>query len=160
MQDERARFSAVKWNLNQQRLFPKSTYHRVRKRQPRVACLLQWATYSCKRDIIAVAKGPRYGRSLQLSVQLLRPYRSPSYSRHRLGPVRLVWSTLTRRLIGSGFTLTVMLVTKKEVMAVECPLCAAKPGKKCERLSGEPCFESHQNRRWVAVDKKNVHLNP
>jgi len=51
-----------------------------------------------------------------------------------------------------------MLVTKKEVMAVQCPLCGAKPGKKCERLSGESCFESHQTRPWVAMDKKEAVL--
>ncbi|MGZ4789403.1 MAG: zinc finger domain-containing protein [Terriglobales bacterium] len=52
-----------------------------------------------------------------------------------------------------------MRVTDKEIMAVQCPLCLAKPGKKCKRLSGEPCFELHQERRWVAVDKKIASLN-
>jgi len=51
-----------------------------------------------------------------------------------------------------------MQLTLKEIQAVQCPLCSEQAGQPCRRLSGEPCFEPHQDRRWAATDKKKARL--
>jgi hypothetical protein len=33
-----------------------------------------------------------------------------------------------------------------------CPVCGAAPGEKCELNSGQPRYESHAERKWIAQD--------
>ena len=33
-----------------------------------------------------------------------------------------------------------------------CPICGAAPGEKCVLNSGQPRFESHMERKWIAQD--------
>jgi hypothetical protein len=40
----------------------------------------------------------------------------------------------------------------KEILTFLCPICRAKPGRKCQLGSGEPRNKSHQDRRWAAKD--------
>jgi hypothetical protein len=42
----------------------------------------------------------------------------------------------------------------KEILTVLCPLCGAKPGRKCQLGSGERRNTSHRDRRWAARDNE------
>jgi hypothetical protein len=42
----------------------------------------------------------------------------------------------------------------REILTFLCPLCGAKPGRKCHLGSGEPRNTSHQDRRWAAKENK------
>jgi hypothetical protein len=42
----------------------------------------------------------------------------------------------------------------KEILTVLCPLCGAKPGRKCQLGNGEARKVSHQDRRWAAKDRE------
>jgi len=46
-----------------------------------------------------------------------------------------------------------MQATKKEMLAIRCPTCGAKPGEKCELGTGQPRTEPHRDRRLLASDK-------
>jgi len=43
-------------------------------------------------------------------------------------------------------------LTLKEIQAVPCPTCGAKPGEKCELSTGQPRTNPHRERRLVAED--------
>jgi hypothetical protein len=42
----------------------------------------------------------------------------------------------------------------KEILTFLCPICGAKPGRKCQLGSGEPRNTSHQDRRWAVKDSE------
>jgi len=37
-------------------------------------------------------------------------------------------------------------------MNFSCSVCGADPGEKCELNSGQPRYESHMERKWIAQD--------
>jgi hypothetical protein len=47
----------------------------------------------------------------------------------------------------------VMKVAEKQVLAVRCPTCGAKPGEKCELSTGQPRTDPHRDRRLAASEK-------
>jgi hypothetical protein len=40
----------------------------------------------------------------------------------------------------------------KQVLAIRCPTCGAKPKEKCELSTGQPRTEFHRDRRLIAKD--------
>jgi hypothetical protein len=46
-----------------------------------------------------------------------------------------------------------MKATEKQILAVRCPTCGAKPGEKCELATGQPRTEPHRDRRLLVSDK-------
>ena len=42
------------------------------------------------------------------------------------------------------------VLSVKEILRVLCPLCGAKPGRKCQLGGGEPRNKAHRDRRWEA----------
>jgi hypothetical protein len=49
-----------------------------------------------------------------------------------------------------GKIAAVMKVTAKQVLAIPCPTCGAKPGEKCELNSGQPRSTPHLDRSLAA----------
>ena len=47
-------------------------------------------------------------------------------------------------------------------MDFECPACGAKPGEKCQTISGKAMPKSHAKRQRAALNKEHPpeHLNP
>jgi hypothetical protein len=48
----------------------------------------------------------------------------------------------------------------REILTFLCPLCGAKPGRKCHLGGGEPRNTSHQDRRWAATDSQSRDSEP
>jgi hypothetical protein len=46
-----------------------------------------------------------------------------------------------------------MTVTEKQVLAVRCPTCGAKPGERCELNTGQPRTDPHRDRWLIAEDR-------
>jgi hypothetical protein len=38
-----------------------------------------------------------------------------------------------------------------------CPVCAAQPDQKCVLMTGDPRFNSHAERGWIADDYRHDH---
>jgi hypothetical protein len=43
-------------------------------------------------------------------------------------------------------------LSPKDVLAIRCPTCGAKPGEKCELSTGQPRADPHRDRRLIAKD--------
>jgi len=43
-------------------------------------------------------------------------------------------------------------LSPKKVVAVRCPTCGAKPGERCELMTGQPRTNPHRDRRAIAKD--------
>lgn len=46
-----------------------------------------------------------------------------------------------------------MKAVKDPTLAICCPTCGAKPGKKCELSTGQPRTSPHRDRRLAALEK-------
>jgi len=42
-------------------------------------------------------------------------------------------------------------LTPRQVLAVRCPVCLAKPREKCTLSTGKPCLKTHLERRLFAA---------
>jgi hypothetical protein len=56
------------------------------------------------------------------------------------------------RTVASSITVKAKKPTLKQVQAVRCPTCGARPGEKCELTTGLPRTEPHRDRRLIAED--------
>ncbi len=59
----------------------------------------------------------------------------------------------SRRGVGYSFWALKKVLSPKQVLAVPCPTCGAKPGKKCELSAGQPRTDPHRDRRLIAKDQ-------
>jgi hypothetical protein len=48
-------------------------------------------------------------------------------------------------------------LSPKDVLAIRCPTCGAKPKEKCELSTGQPRTSPHQDRRLIAKEKSLQH---
>ena len=75
---------------------------------------------------------------------------------HRSLTLAIHWSKLTSPADGElGYSFRAMkkILSPKQVLAVPCPTCGAKPGEKCELSAGQPRTDPHRDRRLIAKDK-------
>jgi len=56
------------------------------------------------------------------------------------------------RIAASLTTVKAKEPTLKQVLAVRCPTCGARPGEECELSTGQPRAEPHLDRRLIAGD--------
>jgi hypothetical protein len=59
----------------------------------------------------------------------------------------------SRRGLGHSFWAMKKVLSLKQVLAVPCPTCGAKPGEKCELSAGQPRTDPHRDRRLIAKDQ-------
>jgi hypothetical protein len=58
-----------------------------------------------------------------------------------------------RRELRHSFWAMEKALSPKQVLAVPCPTCGAKPGEKCELIAGQPRTGPHRDRRLIAKDQ-------